>query len=145
MQIPWSPNDPLFFMLHGYVDLAWAVWQDIHDKQFDNFPQHVLDEALFYFADFNDDGMSARDVLDTRELFYKYDVQLASEYKKWYEDFTKAWIYLFMVGIVMVLVAFAFAVYCKKTKDRQQEALGSYQNVEDNGYGTTEAQQANRV
>eukprot|EP01084_Bolivina_argentea_P146934 257164_1 len=112
MALPWSPNDPLFFMLHGWIDYVWAQWQDIHDTNFDNFPQHLLDEQLFDFGDFNNDQISSRDVLNTRDLLYRYDIQDLSheDEKGWYEDFEKPWVYLFILAILLVLVAIGWFI-----------------------------------
>merc|ERR1712113_1100169 len=29
--LSFSPDDPVFFLLHAYVDYQWALWQDCHD------------------------------------------------------------------------------------------------------------------
>ncbi len=27
----YSPDDPIFYLLHTYVDMIWAIWQDTND------------------------------------------------------------------------------------------------------------------
>jgi len=40
-----SPNDPIFFLLHGQLDRAWAAWQD-HDRRNRNAIAGGVDQDL---------------------------------------------------------------------------------------------------
>lgn len=42
-----SPNDPVFFLNHAFVDRLWALWQEHHGVW--NFPEAILDEELPLF------------------------------------------------------------------------------------------------
>ena len=37
MQTYSSPDDPIFYLLHAFVDFTWAVWQDCHDYDLEPF------------------------------------------------------------------------------------------------------------
>ncbi len=70
-----SPNDPLFFLHHCFIDKLWADWQQAHPDE-DYLPApgtpgapsgHRLDDVMVPFS------TTPADVLDHRELCYLYD------------------------------------------------------------------------
>ena len=85
-------SDPIFFLLHGQLDCAWAVWQ-AHDRRnckaitggidqdLNNFNAHLLGigtpitrDTVIYMAGIGPDAR-VNDVLSTTEghLCYQYD------------------------------------------------------------------------
>lgn len=69
-----SPNDPMFFLLHNWVELMWSRYQ----KKYGNLskiPEQLLDIDVTQ-GKFGDDNtlLTARDVLDHEEqLDYTFD------------------------------------------------------------------------
>jgi len=81
MMDPASPNDPVFFLHHGYLDLLWERWKQRHPDQqpylpVSDAPLHDLDALLVFNAPGTpapwDDTFTVRDTLDTRALGYDY-------------------------------------------------------------------------
>lgn len=70
-----SPNDPLFFLHHCFVDKLWADWQAEHPgsdylpdgSESDAPPGHRVDDAMTPWS------TTPADVLDHRALGYTYD------------------------------------------------------------------------
>jgi hypothetical protein len=69
-----SPNDPLFFIHHAFIDLQWALWQERNSRYANDYGGVYSDGSRASRNDmllpFN---IRARDVLDTRRLCYVYD------------------------------------------------------------------------
>jgi tyrosinase len=69
-----SPNDPVFWLHHCYIDKLWADWQRRHPNEPGYLPDggartgHNLKDKM---APWNE--KAARDVLNIRELGYHYD------------------------------------------------------------------------
>lgn len=74
-----SPNDPLFFLHHCFVDKVWADWQQAHpDERYlpepdtgGNAAGHELDDRLFPWS------TTPADVLNHHDLGYTYDTEVA--------------------------------------------------------------------
>jgi hypothetical protein len=75
-----SPNDPVFFLHHCFVDKLWADWQRLHPDQARYLPTqgarpgHNLGD---YMSPWNTQQQKIRpvDVLDHRKLGYRYDTE----------------------------------------------------------------------
>ncbi|KAJ9080219.1 hypothetical protein DSO57_1027412 [Entomophthora muscae] len=66
----YSPNDPLFFLHHAFVDLVWEKWQQRH-------PNSPYEGSRFGTRASSEDrltglGATVRDTLQTRNGFYCY-------------------------------------------------------------------------
>ena len=75
-----SPNDPLFFLLHAFVDLMWARYQDKYGD--DSFPSHLFgDVKLFDDKQFiGNNHWTSDDIMDHRnQLNYIYDIQVKKD------------------------------------------------------------------
>ena len=59
-----SPDDPLFFLHHGFIDKVWADWQASHDPSL--FPSDYLGMAMPPWAD------KVEDVISTSILGYEF-------------------------------------------------------------------------
>jgi hypothetical protein len=59
-----SPKDPLFYLLHAYIDMIWADWQARNPDL--DFPEAYLDMELVPW------DKKVRDVLDIKTLGYGY-------------------------------------------------------------------------
>jgi tyrosinase len=77
--IIYSPNDPIFWLLHANIDRIWAEWQDVFGDSYlplDNDPTaplgHRLDDPMFPF------GVTPAQTLDHRALGYVYDTELTA-------------------------------------------------------------------
>lgn len=76
-----SPDDPIFWLHHAFVDKIWAMWQDCH---------RILDPANILDTDFKPDqvdvelayapGITTRSMWSTRELGYTYETDIMSAY-----------------------------------------------------------------
>ena len=77
-----SPNDPVFFLHHCFVDKIWADWQaeqKLKDPAASPFYRplsggpfhHNIDDAMFPW-----DKITNRDVLEHQPLGYRYDTDL---------------------------------------------------------------------
>ena len=87
----YSPDDPIFYLLHGYVDMLWALWQDYHD--YDLIPKEDIGNSV-YRGDLSNSGIDTimefgifastswstlsgtdtmRDVHSLDDMGYKYD------------------------------------------------------------------------
>eukprot|EP01084_Bolivina_argentea_P197688 338725_1 len=71
-----SPNDPLFFLLHSFVDLLWGQYQDKYGD--DSFPTQFIDIKLFANDEFiSHKQWTSNHVMDHRvQLDYMYDIQV---------------------------------------------------------------------
>jgi hypothetical protein len=69
-----SPNDPVFWLHHCYIDKLWADWQRLHPNEPGYLPDggartsHNLRDVM---APWNE--KAPKDVLNIRELGYHYD------------------------------------------------------------------------
>jgi hypothetical protein len=70
-----SPNDPVFFLHHCFIDKLWADWQSLHQNEPWYLPQdgsaapgHNLNDPLRPWNDNTPAG-----VIDHRRLGYRYD------------------------------------------------------------------------
>lgn len=110
-----SPNDPLFFLLHGWIDLMWALYQDQWgDWAFYTFPQQYLDSPYFQMGNdlqiFNNSQYTTRDVMDHRNsLGYRYDVQpvdtdIADTVESWWDTWRESPWYELWIALVALLV-----------------------------------------
>lgn len=76
-----SPDDPIFWLHHAFVDKVWTMWQDCHN---------ILDPADITATDFKPDqvdvelayapGVTARSMWSTRNLGYTYETDIMSAY-----------------------------------------------------------------
>ena len=74
-----SPNDPIFFLHHCFVDKLWADWQTLHptvpyvpnDTASADFNGHRLNDTLFPW------NTRVSDTLDHRAMGYLYDTDAA--------------------------------------------------------------------
>jgi tyrosinase len=73
MAIQYSPNDPLFWLLHADIDRIWAEWQAIYGLNYlpdmGGPPGHNLHDPMSPF------GVTPADVLDHFALGYRYDTE----------------------------------------------------------------------
>ncbi|RKP08851.1 hypothetical protein THASP1DRAFT_23232 [Thamnocephalis sphaerospora] len=73
MDTMYSPNDPLFFVHHSFVDRQWAQWQARSQQNLWSYNGRNSDGSNAQLTDmlqpFN---TRARDVMDTRNLCYTY-------------------------------------------------------------------------
>jgi hypothetical protein len=75
MAIAYSPNDPVFWLLHSNIDRLWAQWQaanpnDSYDPETGAADGHNLRDRMSPF------GVTPESVLDHRALGYVYDTEL---------------------------------------------------------------------
>mmetsp|Transcript_54297 Transcript_54297/g.48873 ORF Transcript_54297/g.48873 Transcript_54297/m.48873 type:complete len:393 (+) Transcript_54297:69-1247(+) len=68
-----SPNDPLFFMLHNWVDLMWSRYQEKYGDELSAIPEDFLD------IDVTQDKFPENDILTTRQVL-DHEVQLGYVY-----------------------------------------------------------------
>jgi hypothetical protein len=70
-----SPNDPIFYLHHSFVDMIWAAWQDRWQAPYlpdSGARDHQnLTDTLWRLPDMTPQGM-----LDHRALGYVYDREL---------------------------------------------------------------------
>lgn len=143
---PNSPNDPVFFLLHGWIDLMWALFQDQwKDWAYYTFPLQFEDLAVLQlgheFEFFNNSQFTSRNVMDHRvSLGYRYDVQSDdsdsdSSDAKWYSVLGESpWYELlialsvFVVGIVVGCAAMKW--YIKSADDRYRKITESSNGLE---------------
>ncbi len=75
-----SPDDPVFFLHHCFVDKIWAEWQSLQRKNWpeqaphyaplmDGAPGHNIDDEMKPW------GRTVREVLDIATLGYQYEVE----------------------------------------------------------------------
>lgn len=87
-----SPNDPVFFLLHGQLDRLWAAWQAHNPRNahaigggetqdfsdFDNFPTgngtKVTKNTIIYMSNLGPDA-KVKDVLNTKGGFLCYEYE----------------------------------------------------------------------
>ncbi len=72
-----SPNDPLFFLHHCYMDLLWERWRQLHPK-IPSFPVDELSDSILVFHPENEpapwaQSFTIQQALDTTELGYRYE------------------------------------------------------------------------
>jgi tyrosinase len=71
-----SPNDPIFWLHHSFVDMIWAAWQDRWQAPYlpeSGAREHQnLNDTLWRLPE-----MTAQGMLDHRALGYVYDRELA--------------------------------------------------------------------
>jgi hypothetical protein len=75
MAIAYSPNDPVFWLLHADIDRLWAQWQaanpgDQYDPTTGAASGHNLTDPMTPF------GVTPQSVLDHQALGYLYDTEL---------------------------------------------------------------------
>ena len=91
-----SPNDPVFFLHHCYIDRIWAKWQAEHEKELEEDQEYPNDGSITYPKEENTkidgqnrkapmysknekfDGPTVETVLDHRKLEYIYDFELST-------------------------------------------------------------------
>ncbi len=74
-----SPNDPVFFLHHCFVDKLWADWQAANPTQgylpaVGTLTRHNLTDAMHPWVD-QDQSVRPTDVLDHTALGYVYDTE----------------------------------------------------------------------
>jgi tyrosinase len=88
-----SPNDPVFFLHHCYIDRIWAEWQDKHKEDLNEDAKYPFDGSITYPRAENEriegqnrndkmfsmneefDGPTVESVLDHHKLGYVYDFE----------------------------------------------------------------------
>ncbi len=76
-----SPDDPIFWLHHSYVDKIWSMWQDCHafldpnDISNSTFRVDQVDVELAFAP-----GITTRSVWSIKELGYTYETDLMSGY-----------------------------------------------------------------
>jgi tyrosinase len=75
LAIQYSPNDPVFWLLHAEIDRLWAQWQAIYGLQYQPVEGgplgHNLHDPMSPFG-----SVTPADVLDHFALGYRYDTEL---------------------------------------------------------------------
>lgn len=78
MSFPTSPNDPVFFLHHCYLDLLWERWKRQHPTLQAYQPEQELDATLVFHASDKTapwtQTWTVRDVLNSEALDYTYGV-----------------------------------------------------------------------
>jgi hypothetical protein len=74
-----SPNDPVFFLHHCFVDKLWADWQAMHKNDL-GYQPYLPSYGARKGHNFNDpmppwDDVHPIDMLDHRKLGYRYDTE----------------------------------------------------------------------
>ncbi len=111
--------DPIFFLLHNWIDAMWALYQDKYGLEY-TFPEEYKDTILFDGGHFNGWNVTARDVFDVEKMGYVYQVQLDNRS----DDDDTWWTTERMVGILIGLAVISVIVcvgciwWGKKKKDR---------------------------
>lgn len=72
-----SPNDPIFFLHHCYLDLLWERWKKLHPNV-PSFPQDDLSNSTLVFHPENElapwpQSFTVQQALSTEELGYQYE------------------------------------------------------------------------
>lgn len=69
-----SPNDPIFYLLHAYIDKIWEEWMNSHGRVY------VPESGLNHGQNLNDEmhtigsqAYTIRNVLNIRDLEYRYE------------------------------------------------------------------------
>jgi tyrosinase len=76
MAIDYSPNDPVFWMLHANIDRLWAQWQAANpDDQYD--PESGAVDGQNLYDTMSPFGVTPASVLDHFALGYRYDTESA--------------------------------------------------------------------
>jgi len=75
-----SPNDPVFFLHHAFVDYVWATWQKLHPLETyqpgrDGPPGQNIDDPMPHLRT----PVTPRQTLDTRAMGYEYPDEPLSE------------------------------------------------------------------
>lgn len=76
-----SPDDPIFWLHHAFVDKVWTMWQDCHnfldpdDITAKSFKPDQVDVELAYAP-----GVTTRSMWSTRNLGYTYETDIMSAY-----------------------------------------------------------------
>jgi hypothetical protein len=76
-----SPNDPVFFLHHCFIDKLWADWQERHPDQ-SYLPQSggTLGQNINDMMEATVSGQVAiKDTLDIRTLHYQYDTSVQAD------------------------------------------------------------------
>ncbi|RKP25486.1 hypothetical protein SYNPS1DRAFT_3983, partial [Syncephalis pseudoplumigaleata] len=67
-----SPDDPIFWLHHSFVDKLWADWQALKSSNFRSYNGKNDDGKTAKVTDKLAYGYTVEDVLDTRNLCYTY-------------------------------------------------------------------------
>ena len=71
-----SAIDPVFFLLHNWIDAMWALYQDKYGLEY-TFPEQYKLTQLFDNGHFNGLEINSMDVMDVAKLGYVYQIQVA--------------------------------------------------------------------
>lgn len=85
-----SPNDPIFYLHHCFVDKLWADWQIEQLKKYKDIASsyqphkdgpkgHNLDDPMFPWDKEDQSRTTIRDVLDHHQLGFRYDTEVVEE------------------------------------------------------------------
>ncbi|WP_256575730.1 MULTISPECIES: tyrosinase family protein [unclassified Pseudomonas] len=71
-----SPNDPIFFLHHCYMDLLWERWKQQHRSSGKPFAEPLLNQTLVFHPD-NEPApwpqtFTVQETIDTQALNYRY-------------------------------------------------------------------------
>jgi tyrosinase len=73
MSTMYSPNDPIFYAHHAYIDKIWADWQGIDTRRMSEYGGRTAQGAQGKLADrLAPWNARVQDVMDTRRLCYTY-------------------------------------------------------------------------
>jgi tyrosinase len=80
MAAPTSPNDPIFFLHHAFVDYVWATWQKLHpletyQPERDGPPGQNIDDPMPHLRK----PVTPSQTLHTRAMGYEYPGESLSE------------------------------------------------------------------
>jgi hypothetical protein len=67
-----SPDDPIFWLHHSFVDKLWSDWQNLRPANFRSYGGRNGDGSTARSTDNLDYGYTVNDVFDTRNLCYTY-------------------------------------------------------------------------
>lgn len=123
-----ATQDPLFFLIHNWIDAVWGLYQDKYGIYY-TFPEQFLDFEYFqglFFVDSEYENWDSNRVMDHREsLGYVYSIQLQQDNDggetandtEWWLDFDEVYVYLFIVLFALIGIGLiCLGIWCCKRK-----------------------------
>ena len=118
---PPSIIDPVFFLLHNWIDVMWALYQDKYGLEY-TFPEEYKLTQLFDNEYFNGLQMNALDVMDVEKLGYIYQIQHDNLQQESADDswWTTGRTVGIVLGIILVIIILcSVGIWsCKKKRNR---------------------------